>query len=34
MMELPSSNLPSHLWCFNRVRGVYVAILAINLPFS
>jgi len=33
MMELPSLNLTSHLWRFNRVRGVYMAILAINLPF-
>jgi hypothetical protein len=32
MMELPSLNLTSHLWRINRVRGVWVAILALNLP--
>ena len=33
MMELPPLNLTSHLWRFKWVRGVYMAILAINLPF-
>jgi hypothetical protein len=32
MTELPSLNLNSHLWRINRVKGVYMAILAINWP--
>ena len=33
MMEFPSLNLTSHLWCFNQVKGVYMAIFTIFQPF-
>jgi hypothetical protein len=32
-MAFPSLNVISHLWRFHRVRGVYVAIFRIHLPF-
>jgi len=34
MMELPSLNLTSHLWCFNQVKGVYMAIFTVIWPSS